>query len=450
MRILLATLSILALASAIAVGDEELSTKVLIITGDHGHRWKDTTPVLKDILTKAGHKVDVTEKPRLDLTSENLEAYDVLLFNYKDTRRGASANPDSVWTDANKKAFAGAVKAGTGLVVYHHASSAFTDGSEFGKEFEKFSAGGWRKQGFHGKKHVFTVTAQKEHPITRGITSFEHGIDELYQNSLITKGSKVLVTAFSDESKDPKNTGEDEPVVWINRYGRGRVVQNALGHDLTAMKGAGFRTLMVRCVEWAGEKGFRTIFDGKTLAGWEGNLKYWRVRNGAIVGGSLAQPMAYHEFLCTEEAYENFELRVEAKVIGQRNSGVTVRTLRVPILGGTAQRVVGYEIDMGAFRWGWIYEEGGKRRLLNRGDQEKLQPKVQKVLRAGEFNDFVIRCEGPRIKAWVNGVYFDYVESDETIARERRKGTIGFQLHSGPAQEVSFRNIRIKELPAKP
>ena len=251
MRTLLATLSILVLASAAAVGEEELSAKVLIITGDHGHRWKESTPVLKDILTKAGHKVDVTATPRLDLTPEKLEKYDVLLFNYKDTRRGAKANPDSVWTDANKKAFAGAVKAGNGLVVYHHASSAFTDGSEFGNEFEKLSAGGWRRQGFHGKMHLFTVTAQKEHPITKGIKSFEHGRDELYQNSLITKGSEILVTAFSDESKDPRNTGKDEPMVWINSYGKGRVVQNALGHDVTAMKGAGFRTLLVRCVEWA-------------------------------------------------------------------------------------------------------------------------------------------------------------------------------------------------------
>ena len=447
MRTLVATLSILALASAVVVGDEEPSAKVLIITGDHGHKWKETTQVLKDILTGTGHKVDVTEKPRLDLTPENLEAYDVLLFNYKDTRRGARANPDSVWTDANKKAFAGVVKAGTGLVVFHHASSAFTDGSAWSKEFEKLSAGGWRKQGFHGKMHEFTVTAQKDHPITKGITSFEHGRDELYQNSLITKGSEILVTAFSDESKDPKNTGEDEPVVWINHYGKGRVVQYALGHDATAMKGAGFRSLMVRCVEWAAEKGFRTIFDGKTLAGWEGNLRYWRVENGAIVGGSLAQPMRYHEFLCTEEEFENFELRLEAKVIGQRNSGVTVRTLRVPILGGTAQRVVGYEIDMGAFRWGWIFDEGGDRRVLNSGDQEKIQEKVKKVLRPGKFNDFVIRCEGPQIQVWLNGVRFDYRESDEKIARERRKGVIGFQLHSGPAQEVSFKNIRIKELP---
>jgi len=445
MRTILATLSILALASAVVVGGEETSVKVLIVTGDHGHNWKATTPILKDILTKAGHKVDVTEKPRLDLTPAKLDAYDVLLFNYKDTTRGAAANPDSVWTDANKNAFADAIHAGTGLVVYHHANSAFTDGSAWSKKFEKLTAGGWRKQGYHGKMHEFTVTPQKDHQITRGLAPFRHGRDELYQNSLITEGSEVLVTAFSDPSKDPKNTELDEPMVWINSYGKGRVVQNALGHDPTAMQGAGFAKLMVRCVEWAGEKGFRMIFDGKTLAGWEGNSRYWRVENGAIVGQRPSwQPMPFHDFMCSVEDFEDFELRLEAKVVGQRNSGVCVRSRRDKLR--TTQILVGYEIDMGVFRWGWVFEEGGRRNLLNRAAQEELQPKIQKVLRQGEFNDLVVRCEGNRIRGWMNGVPFEYIDTDEKLAGEMRKGTIGFQLHDGPAQIVSFRNIRIKEL----
>ena len=102
---------------------------------------------------------------------------------------------------------------------------------------------------------------------------------------------------------------------------------------------------------------------------------------------------------------------------------------------------------MGVHRWGWVYEEGGSRRLLNRDVQEELQPKVQKVLRQGEFNDFVIRAEGNRIKSWINGVEFEYVDTDEKLAQEMRKGAIGFQLHNGAPQIVSFRNIRIKELP---
>lgn len=251
MRILAQCSVLWVLLATITWGAEAQSVKVLIITGDHGHAWKDTTPVLQQILSKAGHKVEVTEKPRLDLIPASLAKFDVLLLNYRDTTKGAKENPDSVWSDENKKAFAEAIHGGKGLVVYHHASAAFTGESEFAKEFEKLSAGGWRKQGFHGKMHEFTVATRKDHPITRGIVSFPHGRDELYQNSLITPGSEVLVTAYSDPAKDPKNTGKDEPMVWVNTYGKGRVCQNALGHDVEAMQSRGFQTVLVRCIEWA-------------------------------------------------------------------------------------------------------------------------------------------------------------------------------------------------------
>jgi uncharacterized protein len=251
MRALLLSAVTTFLLAACTTGAEAKEVKVLIITGDHGHKWKETTPFLKEVLAKAGHKVDVTETPGKDLTAANLARYDVLLLNYRNTPNGAKDNPDSVWSDDNKKAFMEAVKGGKGLVVYHHASSAFTGDSDFDKEFEKIIAGGWRKQGFHGKMHEFSVTAQKEHPITKGIKTFRHGRDELYQNSLIPAGSEVLVTAFSEKEIDPKNTGKDEPVVWVAKYGKGRVYENTLGHDVEAMQSAGFKTLLIRGVEWA-------------------------------------------------------------------------------------------------------------------------------------------------------------------------------------------------------
>jgi type 1 glutamine amidotransferase len=226
--------------------------RVLIITGDHGHAWRETTPFLKDLLTRAGHQVDVTETPRKDLTPENLARYDVFVLNYRNTPKGAKENPDSVWSEANQKAFADAVRNGKGLVVYHHASAAFVGDSDWDREFEKIIAGGWRRQGYHGKMHEFVVTIRKDHPITRGIKEFKHGRDELYQNSVIPPDAEVLATAYSDKSKDPKNTGLHEPMIWIARYGKGRVYHNVLGHDVEAMKSsAGFQLLFIRGVEWA-------------------------------------------------------------------------------------------------------------------------------------------------------------------------------------------------------
>jgi uncharacterized protein len=238
-------------AAAGAYAGEAGAVKALIITGDHGHDWRKTTPFLMELLTKAGHKVDITETPSKHLTAENLAKYNVLILNYRNTPKGAKENPASIWSDDNKKAFTESVKNGTGLVVYHHASAAFVGESAFEREFEKVIAGGWRKQGHHGKMHEFLVTVRKEHPITKGITEFKHGRDELYQNSVMVPGSTVLVTAYSDKKKDAKNTGNDEPMVWVAMYGKGRVCNNVLGHDVEAMQSPGFAALFVRGVEWA-------------------------------------------------------------------------------------------------------------------------------------------------------------------------------------------------------
>ena len=242
---------LMALVATVSFGAaNDKPIKVLIITGDHGHAWKETTPFLKDLLIRAGMQVDVTETASRDLTSAILAKYDVLLLNYKDTKNGST---ESRWSEENKKAFAEAVQGGKGLVVYHHASSAFVSPEPFNKEFERIIAGGWRKQGNHGKRHEFKVTIRKEdHPITRGLPpEFAHANDELYQNSVMFPESVVLATAYSDATIDPKNSGKHEPVVWVATVGKGRVCENVLGHDVAAMKSPGFQALLIRGVQWA-------------------------------------------------------------------------------------------------------------------------------------------------------------------------------------------------------
>src|SRR5437868_7479015 len=108
-RMPLASVFILLGLAGPALAADTKAVKVLIITGDHGHAWKETTPFLKEVLTKGHMNVDVTETPAKDLTPENLAKYDVLLLNYKDTKNGG---PETKWTEDNKKAFTDAVKGG--------------------------------------------------------------------------------------------------------------------------------------------------------------------------------------------------------------------------------------------------------------------------------------------------------------------------------------------------
>ncbi len=87
------------------------------------------------------------------------------------------------------------------------------------------------------------------------------------------------------------------------------------------------------------EAGFTSLFDGKTLKGWEGNLKMFRVEDGAIIAGTMKERIPNNEFLCTEREYSNFELRLQTKLAGKgANAGIQIRSKRIP----NHHEVIGY------------------------------------------------------------------------------------------------------------
>ena len=165
------------------------------------------------------------------------------------------------------------------------------------------------------------------------------------------------------------------------------------------------------------------------------------VEDGAVVAGSLKEPIAHNEFLCSTKTFGDFELRIKAKLVGEGdNAGIQFRSSRVP----NHHEVSGYQCDMGsAFGrsvWGGLYDESRRNKMLAEGDQAK----IKEVFRKGDWNEFVIRCEGPRIQIWLNGYQsIDYKEADEKIARS---GVIGLQVHGGKPAEAWYKDIRIKEL----
>ena len=190
------------------------------------------------------------------------------------------------------------------------------------------------------------------------------------------------------------------------------------------------------------EDGFTWVFDGKTLKGWEGNLKWFRVEDGAIIAGSLKQDIPNNEFLCTTKTYGDFELRLQARLVGNnyRNAGIQFRSKRIE----NHHEVIGYQCDMGVMGenniWGWLYDESRRRKFLVEAPQTTLVNRFRK----DDWNDVVIRCEAAKVKVMINGVTtVDYIEKDDGIAR---RGIIGLQVHGGPAQEASYRHIRIKPL----
>ena len=180
------------------------------------------------------------------------------------------------------------------------------------------------------------------------------------------------------------------------------------------------------------------IFDGKTFDGWEGDLKIFRIQDGAIVGGSLKEKVARNEFLCTKKTYGDFELRLKVKLLGGdgANAGIQFRTKRIP----NHHEVSGYQADMGQGWWGALYDESRRNKVLLGPDQAKMKA----VVKSGEWNDYVIRAEGKRIQLWINGVQtVDYTEADPQIDAT---GVIAVQIHGGPPSEAWYKDITIVDL----
>jgi hypothetical protein len=182
-----------------------------------------------------------------------------------------------------------------------------------------------------------------------------------------------------------------------------------------------------------------SLFDGKTLSGWEGNLDWFRVEDGAIVAGSLKKAVPRNEFLCTTKAYGDFELRLKVKLLGdpaQANAGIQIRSRRIP----NHNEMIGYQADMGQHYWGCLYDESRRNKILAQPAGDVLK----KALKPGDWNQYVIRCEGRRVQVWLNGVQtVDYTEPDESI---EQTGLIGLQIHSGPPSEAWYKNIQITEI----
>jgi hypothetical protein len=187
-----------------------------------------------------------------------------------------------------------------------------------------------------------------------------------------------------------------------------------------------------------------SLFDGRTFEGWEGDTtKTWRIENGAIIGGSLTERVPHNQFLASKKRYRNFELTLKFKLVGTEgfvNSGVQLRSVRIE---KPAHEMRGYQADIGDPEWwGCLYDESRRNKVLAKSDMAKLNP----VLKRGDWNDYRIRCEGPRVQLWINGVQtVDYTESDPAIAQE--DGHIALQIHGGATAEASFKDIAIEELP---
>ena len=229
------TVSLLLVAAGYCQGAEKV--KALIVTGfDVGsHKWEESAKLNQAILRESGRfEVEISADKEV-FASDELSDYDVLVLNYGFWKE---ADP----SDKAKEGLLSYVKDGGNIVALHFACSSFQEWKAYGELLGRT----WVKGvGGHGPYGEFTVNIKAaDHPVTKGLKDFTTE-DELYAKLSGDAEIEVLATADSEWS------GKTEPIVFAKTYGKGRVLQNVLGHGIDSKRNENYQQLLVRCVEWA-------------------------------------------------------------------------------------------------------------------------------------------------------------------------------------------------------
>ncbi|HEY8748695.1 MAG TPA: DUF1080 domain-containing protein [Tepidisphaeraceae bacterium] len=209
-------------------------------------------------------------------------------------------------------------------------------------------------------------------------------------------------------------------------------------------------------------EGFVSLFDGKTLNGWDGMPGYWSVVDGAIVGKEEKEKSEQTFLIYKGKNFANFELHFKYKFgTPDGNSGIQLRS---KVITPATWRVGGYQADMDGKTGydGSIYDEakvaGRQVTLSNRGEKtvwtaegkrevDKLpesNAELKKFIHTGGWNEAVVVCDGPHITYSINGHLMTDMTDNSSMAL--KEGVLALQLHKGFTMEIEFKDLKIKEL----
>ncbi len=211
------------------------------------------------------------------------------------------------------------------------------------------------------------------------------------------------------------------------------------------------------------ETGFRQIFDGKSLAGWDCDPDFWRAEDGAIIGQTTREHQPKQNIFCIWKGGQpgNFELKLEYRLTGVNNgnSGIQYRSVELPNVARWVMKGYQFDIDLAQRYTGQIYEERGRTFLALRGQISYVpnggkvgsigsvgdDARLKSLIRDNDWNEVHIIARGNTLIQMLNGrVMSELVDDDE--ANRKMEGEIGIQLHRLPncAMKMEVRNIRLK------
>jgi hypothetical protein len=219
-------------------------------------------------------------------------------------------------------------------------------------------------------------------------------------------------------------------------------------------------------------QGWVSIFNGKDLTGWDGDPRFWSVKDGAIHGETTPEnPTRGNTFIVWRDGeLKDFELKIKFRLLSG-NSGVQYRSKEVDkwVIGGYQAEVINNP-EMAGFLYhergrGWLVnvgdlmvidENGGKEVISNVSDAKEL-------IKAGfykekDWNEYHIIAQGNHLKHYLNGYQtMELIDNDrlsnpsdpKDLKGSARQGLLALQLHAGDPMIVEFKDIRVKHFDEK-
>ncbi|MEM7143529.1 MAG: family 16 glycoside hydrolase [Verrucomicrobiota bacterium] len=208
----------------------------------------------------------------------------------------------------------------------------------------------------------------------------------------------------------------------------------------------------------ADRHGFQSLFNGKNLAGWEGDPRLWKVKDGIVIG-TCAGPkdFEHNTFLIWRDGkVKDFELRATMRIIGDNNSGIQYRSRPKPEVDKYA--ITGYQCDVhpAVEHLGMTYEEKGRGIFGLNGNNVLLDPEGGRWLLnqhepakadLSEWTEFTVIARGNHLIHKVNGELTSELVDHHTDGRTL-EGLLAIQLHRGNAHRIEIKDLQLKPLTA--
>jgi type 1 glutamine amidotransferase len=225
---------------------------LLVISGGR-HPYAETTPVLSDFLSAAGHDLTITEDASILAKAAEVRDYDALVFNTR--RENLPDFGDLALSKAEQDGLQQFIRSGKGFVCLHISTCV----PDVWPEFHDITGGGWiTGSSFHPPYGEFAVNiSNPAHPGARGVPAFTIH-DELYMGLALRPDSDVFITADADEGTHPWGPQRQPtympagtfPLGWTRQYGDGKVFVLLLGHDGRSFQTHEFQQLVLNGVDW--------------------------------------------------------------------------------------------------------------------------------------------------------------------------------------------------------